>query len=73
MLGGLFSNKSTAAVFVDYEHWYYGYKNIFAMRPNVEEWYKELKEEYNVNEVCMMTGFKSRTHFSRLFKEKYGY
>ena len=48
MLGGLFSNKSTAAVFVDYEHWYYGYKNIFAMRPNVEEWYKELKEEYNV-------------------------
>ena len=37
MLGGLFSNKSTAAVFVDYEHWYYGYKNIFAMRPNVEE------------------------------------
>lgn len=31
-----------------------------------------LKDEYNVNEVCMMTGFKSRTHFSRLFKEKYG-
>lgn len=31
-----------------------------------------VKEEYNVNEVCMMTGFKSRTHFSRLFKEKYG-
>lgn len=51
MLGGLFSNKSTAAVFVDYEHWYYGYKNIFAMRPNVEEWYKELKEEYNVKSI----------------------
>lgn len=31
-----------------------------------------VKDEYNVNEVCMMTGFKSRTHFSRLFKEKYG-
>lgn len=28
--------------------------------------------EYNVNEVCMTTGFKSRTHFSRLFKEQYG-
>ncbi len=28
--------------------------------------------EYNVNEVCTMTGFKSRTHFSRLFKERYG-
>ena len=31
-----------------------------------------VKDEYNVNEVCIMTGFKSRTHFSRLFKEKYG-
>lgn len=27
--------------------------------------------EHNVNEVCMMTGFKDRSHFSRLFKEKY--
>ena len=66
MLGGLFSNKSTAAVFVDYEHWYYGYKNIFAMRPNVEEWYKELKEEYNVNEVKIML---SQLHFSEIFME----
>lgn len=28
--------------------------------------------DMNVNEVCNMTGFKSRTHFSRLFKEKFG-
>ncbi|MFR9581471.1 MAG: two-component regulator propeller domain-containing protein [Rikenellaceae bacterium] len=27
--------------------------------------------EYNVNEVCMLTGFKSRSHFSRIFKERY--
>lgn len=31
-----------------------------------------LAKSVNVNEVCYMTGFKSRTHFSRLFKEKYG-
>lgn len=31
-----------------------------------------LKGEYNVNEVCSMTGFKSRTHFSKLFKTTYG-
>ena len=57
MLGGLFSNKSTAAVFVDYEHWSYGYKNIFSMRPNVEEWYKELKEEYNVKSITFFGDF----------------
>lgn len=28
--------------------------------------------EYSVNEVYLMTGFKSRTHFSKLFKERYG-
>ena len=28
--------------------------------------------EYNVNEVFYLSGFKSRTHFQRLFKEKFG-
>ncbi len=27
--------------------------------------------EYNVSEVCMLTGFKGRSHFSRLFKDRY--
>ncbi|WP_262511708.1 hybrid sensor histidine kinase/response regulator transcription factor [Echinicola strongylocentroti] len=28
--------------------------------------------KHTVNEVYMMTGFKSRTHFAKIFKEKYG-
>lgn len=28
--------------------------------------------DLSVNEVYIMTGFKSRTHFSKLFKETYG-
>ena len=35
--------KPKAAIFVDYEHWYYGYRNNFQMKPNIEEWLKELK------------------------------
>ena len=58
MLGGLFSNKSTAAVFVDYEHWYYGYKNIFAMRPNVDG-------TRNLKKNIML----SQLHFSEIFME----
>ncbi len=27
--------------------------------------------KYNVNEVSLMTGFKNRSHFSRIFKERY--
>ncbi|WP_163397297.1 hybrid sensor histidine kinase/response regulator transcription factor [Flavobacterium fluviatile] len=30
-----------------------------------------IEKKLSVNEVYMMTGFKSRTHFSKLFKEKY--
>lgn len=32
-----------------------------------------VNEDISVAEVSMMTGFKSRTHFSKIFKEKYGY
>ncbi len=31
-----------------------------------------VQEKLSVKEVTMRTGFKSRTHFTRLFKEKYG-
>ena len=51
------SQKQTAAVFVDYEHWYYGYNNIFSMKPNVEEWYKELTEEYRVKKLMFFGDF----------------
>lgn len=57
MLKGLFSGKSSAAVFVDYEHWYYGYNNIFSMRPNVEEWYRELKDEYSIKNITFLETF----------------
>ncbi|MRT91967.1 ATP-binding protein [Ancylomarina sp. 16SWW S1-10-2] len=30
-----------------------------------------VQDKLSVNEVYLMTGFKSRTHFSKLFKEKY--
>ena len=67
MFNGLFgrSDKHTAAVFVDYEHWYYGYSNIFSMKPNIEEWYEELKEEYNIKKLMVFGDF----HGSPIEKE----
>lgn len=59
MFNGLFnkSGKHSVAVFVDYEHWYYGYNNIFSMKPNVEEWYEELTEEYSVKNIVFFGDF----------------
>lgn len=51
------SDKQDAAIFVDYEHWYYGYNNLFSMKPNVEQWYEELKEEYNVKSLMFFGDF----------------
>lgn len=59
MLGNLlnFNNKQKAAIFVDYEHWYYAYYNQYSMKPNVEEWYSELKDEYNIKELMFFGDF----------------
>ena len=42
------NKKATAVAFVDYEHWYYGYRNKFQMKPNIEEWIEELNDEYDM-------------------------
>lgn len=47
----------TAAVFVDYEHWYYGYRNSFQMKPNIEEWVKELENEYVIRNLSVFGDF----------------
>lgn len=49
--------QATAAIFVDYEHWYYGYQNKFSMKPNVEEWFQEIKGEYDVKYIKFFGNF----------------
>lgn len=51
------SGKPRAAVFVDYEHWYYGYHNKVQMKPNVEEWLEELQQEYEVHRLYIFGDF----------------
>lgn len=52
--------KRTASVFVDYEHWYYGYHNNFHMKPNIEEWIGELKEEFTVSNIYIFGDFSEK-------------
>ncbi len=51
------SSKPKAAVFVDYEHWYYGYQNKVQMKPNIEEWLDELKQEFEVGKLYIFGDF----------------
>lgn len=51
--------KQKAAVFVDYEHWFYAYNNIYNLRPNVREWYNEICEEYNIKTIKFFGDFSA--------------
>lgn len=59
-------SKPRASVFVDYEHWYYGYHNNFHMKPNFEEWLQELKSEYEVSELFVFGDFSEKLIGSEL-------
>ena len=48
MLNLLKKRKQKAIVFVDYEHWFYSYKNIWGFKPNVTMWRKALEQKYKV-------------------------
>lgn len=60
------ASKPKASVFVDYEHWYYGYHNNFHMKPNFEEWLQELENEYAVNELFVFGDFSQNPISSEL-------
>lgn len=66
MFGFVRSSKPKAAVFVDYEHWYYGYHNNFHMKPNFEEWLQELKNEYDIAELFVFGDFSEKLIGSEL-------
>lgn len=54
------NGKRRACVFVDYEHWYYGYNNNFHMKPNIEEWIQELQQEFTVTNLYIFGDFSEK-------------
>lgn len=62
--------RRSACVFVDYEHWYYGYHNNFHMKPNIEEWIEELKMEFDVKKLFIFGDFSEKKMGSDMDKLK---
>lgn len=52
--------KQDVIAFVDYEHWYYSYRNLYNMKPNIEEWYEEISEDYNLRKLMIFGDFSER-------------
>lgn len=50
----------TAAVFVDYEHWYISLNNNYGIRPNIKAWFEDLQNRVNVKEVMFFADFSHK-------------
>ena len=47
------SNINKALVFVDYEYWFYTYKNLLNLEPNTKSWRQELDDNYSVLDILV--------------------
>lgn len=50
----------SAAVFVDYEHWYISLNNNYGIRPNIKSWFEDLQTRVNVKEVMFFADFSHK-------------
>lgn len=53
------NRKPKAIVFVDYEHWFYSYRNIWGIKPNVSAWRRELEAKYRIEYIEFFADFSN--------------
>ncbi|MBR6006868.1 MAG: NYN domain-containing protein [Clostridia bacterium] len=53
------NNKKKALVFVDYEYWFYSYKNKYGIRPNVTAWRQDLEKRFQIIDIMIFADFSS--------------
>ena len=62
-LSKLFSKKAdkkpTAAVFVDYEHWYISITKLHGVKPNIKGWMKEITRKYDIKDISFFGDFSN--------------
>ncbi len=49
--------KPTAAVFVDFEHWFIAMNNMYHTKPDYKAWLKDLNKRVNVEEIVFFADF----------------
>ena len=46
-----------AVAFVDYEHWYYSYHNLYGIKPGISAWRKELETQFELLDILVFGDF----------------
>lgn len=60
LLRRLFGKGSAAMVFVDYEYWFYTYKNSVGIRPDPQSFRNALNKEFDVSDIMVFGDFSSQ-------------
>lgn len=53
------NKKKNAVIFVDYEHWFISYKNLYKIKPDLKGWYEGLCREFDQMEIYFFADFTS--------------
>lgn len=53
----LFKRRQKAMVFVDYEYWFYSYRNLYSMRPDPVKFLEALKKEFYIADTMVFADF----------------
>ena len=59
MLGRLFVRNSGAMVFIDYEYWFYTYRNSVGIRPDPQSFRDTVADEFNISDIMVFGDFSS--------------
>lgn len=55
----LFNRRSKVMVFVDYEYWFYSYKTLYQIRPDLKAWRDSLTELHKIDDIMVFANFSS--------------
>lgn len=71
-LGNLFKKKTdkkpTAAVFVDFEHWYISITKLHGTKPNIKTWARTLAKRYDIKDFSFFGDFSNPSLAGEILK-----
>ena len=53
------SQKPTASVFVDFEHWFISLDKLYHIKPKIKDWRDELAKKYELNDIIFFADFSN--------------
>lgn len=57
LVNGTYLPKNDAIIFVDYEYWFYSYRNIYHSTPDLNAWFNDMLDRYNLVDVIFFGAF----------------